>query len=91
MGGRKKFYFIIMESVFYTARYIHLIYDLKGSSYRREATDKDIDRDPTQNFTCTVLKVFTAVYHPLATETISRRKYLAHVSLLSQICNSRTL
>mmetsp|Transcript_38590 Transcript_38590/g.64781 ORF Transcript_38590/g.64781 Transcript_38590/m.64781 type:complete len:278 (+) Transcript_38590:1737-2570(+) len=56
MGGRKKFYFIIMESVFYTARYIHLIYDLKGSSYRREATDKDIDRDPTQNFTCTVLK-----------------------------------
>jgi len=30
MGGRKKFYFIIMESVFYTARYIHLIYDLKG-------------------------------------------------------------
>mmetsp|Transcript_13713 Transcript_13713/g.26893 ORF Transcript_13713/g.26893 Transcript_13713/m.26893 type:complete len:422 (-) Transcript_13713:233-1498(-) len=51
-----KFYFLIMESVFYTARFIHLIYDLKGSSYGREATQKDLAREPTNNFTCTVLK-----------------------------------
>eukprot|EP00468_Gymnochlora_sp_CCMP2014_P008136 CAMPEP_0167759206 /NCGR_PEP_ID=MMETSP0110_2-20121227/10893_1 /TAXON_ID=629695 /ORGANISM="Gymnochlora sp., Strain CCMP2014" /LENGTH=682 /DNA_ID=CAMNT_0007645563 /DNA_START=1648 /DNA_END=3696 /DNA_ORIENTATION=+ len=51
-----KFYFIIMESVFYTARFIHLIYDLKGSSHGRAATEKDFKRQPTRNFTCTVLK-----------------------------------
>jgi len=51
-----KFYFIIMESVFYTAKFIHLIYDLKGSSYGRAATQKDINSRPTKNFTTTVLK-----------------------------------
>lgn len=51
-----KFYFLVMESVFYTARYIHLIYDLKGSSYGRAATEKDINSQPTRNFTTTVLK-----------------------------------
>jgi 1-phosphatidylinositol-4-phosphate 5-kinase len=45
-----------MESVFYTARFIHLIYDLKGSSYGRAATEKDINSQPTKHFTMTVLK-----------------------------------
>ncbi|GAB5368090.1 hypothetical protein AAMO2058_001288300 [Amorphochlora amoebiformis] len=50
-----RFYFIIMESVFATSRYIHLIYDLKGSSHGREATEQDMKKNPTNNFTGTIV------------------------------------
>ncbi|GAB5354547.1 hypothetical protein AAMO2058_000127800 [Amorphochlora amoebiformis] len=51
--------FLIMESIFYSEapRYIHTIFDLKGSrGVTRMATAKDFSRAPTENFTSTVLK-----------------------------------
>lgn len=54
--NKRTHYFIIMESVFYTPKYIHLILDLKGSTTNRNATEKDLKAKPTENFTGTILK-----------------------------------
>ncbi|GAB5369723.1 hypothetical protein AAMO2058_001430000 [Amorphochlora amoebiformis] len=54
--NKKTHYFIIMESVFFTPKYIHLILDLKGSTTNRFATEKDLKAKPTENFTGTILK-----------------------------------
>jgi len=51
--------FVVMESIFYSGnpKYIHQIFDLKGSrGQTRMATAKDFERAPTENFTSTVLK-----------------------------------
>ncbi|GAB5367564.1 hypothetical protein AAMO2058_001241200 [Amorphochlora amoebiformis] len=56
IAGRKKFHFIVMQSVFYTPNYIHAIFDLKGSEVGRAATEKDLKRKATDKFTGTVLK-----------------------------------
>lgn len=39
--NRQPIYFIVMGSVFYTDLEIHTIYDLKGSTHGRKATEKD--------------------------------------------------
>lgn len=39
--GQKERHFLIMGSVFYTKRKMHLTYDLKGSTQGRNATDKE--------------------------------------------------
>eukprot|EP00468_Gymnochlora_sp_CCMP2014_P012616 CAMPEP_0167765142 /NCGR_PEP_ID=MMETSP0110_2-20121227/14497_1 /TAXON_ID=629695 /ORGANISM="Gymnochlora sp., Strain CCMP2014" /LENGTH=689 /DNA_ID=CAMNT_0007652771 /DNA_START=121 /DNA_END=2190 /DNA_ORIENTATION=+ len=56
IAGRKKFHFVVMQSVFYTKNYIHAIFDLKGSVVGRKATEKDFKRSPTDKMTGTVLK-----------------------------------
>lgn len=51
--------FVVMESIFYSSvpKYVHLIFDLKGSrGQTRRATAKDFNRAPTKKFTSTVLK-----------------------------------
>jgi len=42
--GQKERHFLIMGSVFYTKRIMHLTYDLKGSTQGRSATPKEIER-----------------------------------------------
>mmetsp|Transcript_2646 Transcript_2646/g.4035 ORF Transcript_2646/g.4035 Transcript_2646/m.4035 type:complete len:423 (+) Transcript_2646:871-2139(+) len=54
--GRRKYHFVIMQSVFHTSRYIHAIFDLKGSEVGRYATENDKKRPPTNKMTSTVLK-----------------------------------
>uniref|UniRef100_A0A7S3YIB5 PIPK domain-containing protein n=1 Tax=Lotharella globosa TaxID=91324 RepID=A0A7S3YIB5_9EUKA len=54
--NKKTHYFIIMESVFHTNKYIHLILDLKGSTTNRHASEKDLKARPTKHFTGTILK-----------------------------------
>jgi len=54
--NRRTHYFVIMESVFNTPKYIHLILDLKGSTTNRNATEKDLKATPTEHFTGTILK-----------------------------------
>jgi len=39
--GRKEIYFVVMGSVFHSSLEIHRIYDLKGSTHGRRATEKD--------------------------------------------------
>ncbi|ETO20783.1 phosphatidylinositol-4-phosphate 5-Kinase, partial [Reticulomyxa filosa] len=39
--GRKEIYFVVMGSVFHSTLEIHKIYDLKGSTHGRRATEKD--------------------------------------------------
>jgi len=56
MGKRSKFHFVVMQSVFYTEKYIHAIFDLKGSYVGRFATEKDKARQPNDKMTSTVLK-----------------------------------
>ncbi len=54
--NKRTHYFIIMESVFNTNKFIHLILDLKGSTTNRNATEKDLQATPTESFTGTILK-----------------------------------
>lgn len=53
----KSLKFVVMANVFFTPKYIHAIFDLKGSRGRtRMATPKDFARAPTERATSTVLK-----------------------------------
>jgi len=56
MHGRSKYYFVVMQSVFKTTKYIHAIFDLKGSQVGREATEKEKKRIPSNKMTGTILK-----------------------------------
>ncbi len=49
--------FVVMESLLHSPRFIHLIFDLKGSrGHTRIACPDDLKRAPTERFTTTVLK-----------------------------------
>eukprot|EP00471_Norrisiella_sphaerica_P014487 CAMPEP_0184503756 /NCGR_PEP_ID=MMETSP0113_2-20130426/52077_1 /TAXON_ID=91329 /ORGANISM="Norrisiella sphaerica, Strain BC52" /LENGTH=644 /DNA_ID=CAMNT_0026893307 /DNA_START=184 /DNA_END=2118 /DNA_ORIENTATION=+ len=54
--GRKRFFFIVMQSLFNTSTYIHTIFDLKGSQIGRSASSKDFERKTTDQNTSIVLK-----------------------------------
>ena len=38
----KNIYFVVMENIFNTDKQIHQTYDLKGSLYKRETTEKQL-------------------------------------------------
>ena len=54
-NNRAAFHFIIMDSVFGSGRYVHRIYDLKGSTKGRTAKQADLKQAPNQLSTNAVL------------------------------------